>query len=81
MGTSPVMLTVRRGSPHPEDVRITLTAGTCPWNREISFVPGRASEGARRHGWLPLVLPFVGLAWLWHTRPGGAQTRPKTWVQ
>ena len=21
------------------------------------------------YGWLPLVLPFVGLAWLWHTRP------------
>ncbi len=20
------------------------------------------------YGWLPLVLPFVGLAWLWHTR-------------
>ena len=21
------------------------------------------------YGWLPLVLPFAGLAWLWHTRP------------
>ena len=21
------------------------------------------------YGWLPLVLPFVGLAWLWYTRP------------
>ena len=21
------------------------------------------------YGWLPLVLPFVGLAWLWRTRP------------
>ena len=20
------------------------------------------------YGWLPLVLPFVGIAWLWHTR-------------
>lgn len=23
------------------------------------------------YGWLPLVLPFVGLAWLWRTRPTG----------
>ena len=23
------------------------------------------------YGWLPLVLPFAGLAWLWHTRPRG----------
>ena len=21
------------------------------------------------YGWLPLVLPFLGLAWLWHSRP------------
>jgi hypothetical protein len=21
------------------------------------------------YGWFPLVLPFAGLAWLWHTRP------------
>lgn len=21
------------------------------------------------YGWVPAVLPFVGLAWLWHTRP------------
>ena len=20
------------------------------------------------YGWLPLVLPFAGIAWLWHTR-------------
>ena len=25
------------------------------------------------YGWLPLVLPFVGLAWLWHTRPRDLQ--------
>jgi hypothetical protein len=24
------------------------------------------------YGYVPLVLPFVGLWWLWHTRPGGA---------
>ena len=23
------------------------------------------------YGWLPLLLPFAGLAWLWHTRPTG----------
>ena len=22
------------------------------------------------YGWLPLVLPFAGIAWLWRTRPG-----------
>jgi hypothetical protein len=21
------------------------------------------------YGWVPAVLPFLGLAWLWHTRP------------
>lgn len=26
------------------------------------------------YGWLPLVLPFVGLAWLWHTRPTPASS-------
>jgi hypothetical protein len=25
------------------------------------------------YGWVPAVLPFLGLAWLWHTRPGRAQ--------
>ncbi|GAA1992358.1 hypothetical protein GCM10009718_32620 [Isoptericola halotolerans] len=28
------------------------------------------------YGYVPLVLPFVGLWWLWHTRPG--QERPVT---
>jgi hypothetical protein len=23
------------------------------------------------YGWVPAVLPFCGLAWLWHTRPRG----------
>ena len=27
------------------------------------------SDYGAGYGWLPLVLPFVGLAWLWHTRP------------
>jgi hypothetical protein len=25
------------------------------------------------YGWVPAVLPFLGLAWLWHTRPGRPQ--------
>jgi len=25
------------------------------------------------YGWVPTVLPFLGLAWLWHTRPGRGQ--------
>lgn len=25
------------------------------------------------YGWVPAVLPFLGLAWLWHTRPDRAQ--------
>jgi hypothetical protein len=24
------------------------------------------------YGYVPLVLPFLGVAWLWHTRPGPA---------
>lgn len=27
------------------------------------------SDYGAGYGWLPLVLPFVGLAWLWRTRP------------
>jgi hypothetical protein len=27
------------------------------------------SDFGSGYGWLPLVLPFVGLAWLWRTRP------------
>ena len=26
------------------------------------------SDYGAGYGWLPLVLPFVGIAWLWHTR-------------
>lgn len=29
------------------------------------------SDFGAGYGWLPLVLPFVGLAWLWRTRPRG----------
>jgi hypothetical protein len=28
------------------------------------------------YGYVPLVLPFVGLWWLWHTRPGHGRTPP-----
>jgi hypothetical protein len=27
------------------------------------------SDYGAGYGWLPLVLPFAGMAWLWHTRP------------
>ncbi|SEC07737.1 hypothetical protein SAMN04489844_1632 [Nocardioides exalbidus] len=27
------------------------------------------SDYGSGYGWLPLVLPFVGIAWLWRTRP------------
>jgi hypothetical protein len=27
------------------------------------------SHFGQGYGFLPLVLPFAGLAWLWHTRP------------
>lgn len=27
------------------------------------------SDYGAGYGWLPLVLPFVGIAWLWRTRP------------
>ena len=30
------------------------------------------SEYGAGYGWLPLVLPFAGIAWLWRTRPVGA---------
>lgn len=26
------------------------------------------------YGWVPAVLPFCGLAWLWHTRPAARRT-------
>ncbi|GAA1912623.1 hypothetical protein [Nocardioides hwasunensis] len=29
------------------------------------------SDYGSGYGWLPLVLPFVGIAWLWRTRPRG----------
>ena len=29
------------------------------------------SDYGAGYGWLPLVLPFVGIAWLWHTRARG----------
>lgn len=29
------------------------------------------SDYGQGYGWLPLVLPFVGLAWLWRTRERG----------
>lgn len=30
------------------------------------------------YGYVPLVLPFVGLWWLWHTRPGGTSATVAT---
>jgi hypothetical protein len=30
------------------------------------------------YGFVPLVLPFLGLAWLWHTRPRAAAAGPRS---
>lgn len=30
------------------------------------------------YGFVPLVLPFLGLAWLWHTRPRDAPAGPRS---
>lgn len=30
------------------------------------------------YGFVPLVLPFLGLAWLWHTRPRAAVAGPRS---
>lgn len=33
------------------------------------------SHFGRGYGYIPLVLPVIGLAWLWHTRPRGGVSR------
>ena len=47
-----------------------LTIGTLTvLDRELCPEATVWSESGAGYGWLPLVLPFVGIAWLWHTRP------------
>jgi hypothetical protein len=47
-----------------------LTVGTVSVVREEWFADHTVwSSYGVGYGYLPLVLPFLGLAWLWHTRP------------
>lgn len=51
-----------------------LTVGTLSYVATDLF-PDRTvwSHFGQGYGFLPLVLPFAGLAWLWHTRPGAGE--------
>lgn len=67
--------------PHPRRVAVAavgfelvgvLTVGTLTLLDPELFPDATVwSDYGAGYGWLPLVLPFVGLAWLWRTRPRG----------
>lgn len=67
--------------PHPRRVAVgavgfelvgVLTVGTLTLLDPELFPDATVwSDYGAGYGWLPLVLPFVGLAWLWRTRPRG----------
>ncbi|WP_278234684.1 hypothetical protein [Isoptericola sp. AK164] len=48
-----------------------LTVGTLSLTHPAYFAEPTVWSGfGQGYGYVPLVLPFVGLWWLWHTRPG-----------
>ncbi|NNU28532.1 hypothetical protein [Isoptericola sediminis] len=54
-----------------------LTVGTLSVTHPEYFAEATVWSGfGQGYGYVPLVLPFVGLWWLWHTRPG--RTAPES---